>query len=1130
MKPVSLRKIAIVLPWLLLIPVYLIAQAQTEASVQAIEFFEQKIRPVLVERCYMCHSERAPKVQGGLLLDTREGLRKGGNSGAAIVPGEPEKSLLIKALRYQNKELQMPPGEPLAAMQLADLDTWIKMGAPDPRTNLLEARHAAASGTGHRLFQPPRKAPVPVVGASTWAQNPIDSFVLARLEREGLHPSAAADQRTLIRRATYDLIGLPPTLQEIEAFVADSSSQAFEKVVDRLLASPHYGERWGRHWLDVARYADTKTDGGRFPFAYTYRDWVIQAFNDDMPYDQFLMWQIAADRLQASPSFAGEEVHSSSSSSGEGRSPSQSSPARHLAALGFVTMGRDFPNSPHEMIDDRIDVVTRGMLGLTVSCARCHDHKYDPIPTKDYYSLFGVFSSAHEPRDLPLLARPTAPSKRDLFYAEGLDKRRSAIADYRERRYQVLITELRTAEPIARYLLGAHDASAMGNAEIETFSRDRDLNLFLLRRWREYLALCQAGNDPVFAIWNALAALPEEQFASKAQQVIASITGGATGKQVNQYVAAAFAKEPPASLRQAAERYGSLVAQQDGGVVSADPDLESLRLVLRGSDTPMNVRFSQLDQIETEGDRNNLRDLRLRVERMLVDYAYRGAPARAMALVDDEEIRPAHVLVRGNPNNPGTEVPRQFLSVLSGEKRVPFRDGSGRLELARCIAAKDNPLTARVLVNRVWHHLFGAGLVRTLSDFGLRGEPPTHPELLDYLAIRFMEGGWSVKNLQRQIVLSRAYQQSSRDNAEARRIDPENRLLWRMNRRRLDFEALRDSVLVVSGQLDRTMGGLPVSITSQPATRRRSVYAFIDRARLPGVFQTFDFASPDQHSPQRFLTTIPQQALFMMNSPFVTEQAQHLAARPEVVSEEEPSRRIRALYRIVFGREAGEPEIDKGLRFLEMVRASSIAKVAASSAWQLGSGEYDAAEQRVKDFQPFRYFTGDAWQPVSLLPANEIGSARLTADGGEAGDDGKRALVRRWISPLDGTINLSGTLRHRLAKFNYGDGVRARVVSSRGGELASWTARGLEAETQLSGVEVKPGDTIDFVVDGRQDSENDAFTWAPVIESVPAEGSKAAPQKWSASADFRGPDVAMLTKWEQYAQVLLETNEFAFVE
>ena len=656
-----------------------------------------------------------------------------------------------------------------------------------------------------------------------------------------MSPSPAADKRILIRRVTYDLTGIPPTPAEIDAFAADPSPDAFAKVVDRLLASPHYGERWGRHWLDVARYSDTTDRGKRYPYSYTYRDWVVNAFNRDLPYNRFLIDQIAADRL-----------HSADHES--------------LAALGFITLGRDPPKALPDTIDDRIDVITRGALGLTVTCARCHDHKYDPIPTKDYYSLYGVIANSQEPLEPPLLGSVSTKSDTDRYY-EGLIQRwEGKIVDYRKNRRAILIAALKTPEEIARYRSALAETSRMDNTETENFARTHDLNLYLLLRWRKY-----------------------------------------------------------------------------------------------GNEEAMDAPLEDFEKLQTEGDSNNLRDLREHLRDIMTDWAFRGAPERAMALEDAPEATVAHVFVRGNPNNPGAVAPRQFLAVLSASSPQPFSDGtSGRLDLARAIASDDNPLTARVIVNRVWQYHFGEGLVRTPSDFGARGDRPTHPELLDYLAVRFMEEGWSIKKLHRMILLSNAYQQSSADNPKAREVDPENMLLWRMNRQRLDFESLRDSMLAVAGRLDPAVGGLPFILTAQPADPRRTLYAFIDRAQLPGVLSAFDFANPEQHSPKRFTTTVPQQALFMMNNPFMAEQAKYLAARAEIAGESDTGKRIEKLYRLALGRSPTADEIRLGRAFVAPAAgAKESAESAASVGWQYGLGEFDKTTQRVRRFEPFRYFTGE---------------------------------------------------------------------------------------------------------------------------------------------------------------------------
>jgi hypothetical protein len=636
-------------------------------SSDEVDFFEKKIRPVLVQHCYSCHSNQAKSPEGGLRLDSRTGVLKGGDDGPVIVPGKPEASNLVKAIRYGNDFSQMPPKGKLPAEAIADFERWIASGAADPRT---DGPALTKAPDKHWAFQPPRRAPRPRIQRADWPQNEIDHFVLARLEERELSPAADADRGTLIRRLSFDLIGLPPTFSEVESFVKDRSPQALEKVIDRLLASPHFGERWARHWLDVARYADTKgyvfQEDRNYPEAYTYRDWVIQAFNEDMPYDRFVVAQIAGDQATTSG----------------GASP--------LAAMGFLTLGRRFINNIHDIIDDRIDVVSRGTMGLTVGCARCHDHKFDPIPTKDYYSLYGVFASSLEP--------------------------------------------------------------------------------------------------------------------------------------------------------------------------------------------------------------NN-------------------APSR-LRLIDAPQPHNARVFLRGNPSNPGEEVPRRFLQVLAGENRKPFQQGSGRLELAQAIVRPDNPLTARVIVNRIWGHLFGTGLVRTPSDFGTRCDPPTHPELLDDLALQFVDQGWSVKKLIRRIVLSRTYRQRSEDRPDCSRVDPENCLLWKMNRRRLDFESLRDAILSVSGKMDNKVGGPSVFLTATPFTNRRTLYAFIDRQNLPGLFRTFDFASPDTHSPQRFNTTVPQQALFLMNNPFVLEQSEALVRRPEMGGVVDPQRRIALLYQLVYARQPSADEINLGLEFV----------------------------------------------------------------------------------------------------------------------------------------------------------------------------------------------------------------------
>jgi hypothetical protein len=1033
-------------------------QGAPPLSADQVEFFEKKIRPILVERCYKCHSAAAEKVKAGLLLDTREGMLKGGESGPAIVPGDPEKSILIRAIR-QIDELRMPVKEKLPDEQIADFVAWVKMGAPDPRVakpGAAAARVATPSLAEARKFwsfQPPREVLPPIV-RTPWARTPIDNFILAKLEEKKIAPAPEADKATLIRRVTIGLTGLPPTAAEIEAFLKDGSADAYEKVVDRLLASPRHGERWGRHWLDVARYADTKEwvvdEERRLPYPYTYRDWVIQAVNDDMPFDRFVTLQLAADKV-----VGGDEK-------------------ANLAALGFLTVGRSFLNRQAEIIDDRIDVVSRGLLGLTVTCARCHDHKYDPIPIKDYYSLYGVFASSAAPKEMPLLAAPKM-SPEYAAYLKELGARDAEISKFKENRRVELSATFRAADKIATYLLAAQESK--GNPDEE--ARAVGLNRAILKRWIDWLKT----NPPELAAWRALAAgRPEELWNALAAMPSPLQTALA---------------EAPGTLREAAERYGRVLHE------------EAFRTLLTSAEFPASIPIADIDSFLTGDDRNMVRKLRRKVEEL---HHHPGAPPRAMTLEDLPTPHNPRVFIRGNPGSPGEEVPRQFLAILSPDERTPFKDG-GRLELARAITDPANPLTARVFVNRVWAQHFGAGLVRTPSNFGVRGDPPTHPELLDWLARAFVAENWSMKRLHRLIVLSSVYRQSSRDHAEYRRTDPLNLLLWRQNRRRLDLESMRDSILAVSGELDLTMGGRSVEITTAPFSARRTVYGYIDRLNLANLYKTFDFAVPDMHSPQRFVTTIPQQALFMMNSPFIMEQAGKVVAQSDVQREDDPARRVQAIYRRVFGREAAEREISLGVAY---VKNASPAEAPRAPIWQYGWGTGAA------DFHPLPTHTAQGWQGGAKLPDAALGWCLLTATGGHAGNDAAHGVVRRWTAPQAGTIAISGTLGHQSPA---GDGVRGRIVSSRQGEIASWNAARLDAETRIAGLKVEAGETIDFVVDCRADNNSDSFTWAPSIRMGETE--------WSAQAGFGGPapkPAPGLNAWEKYVHVLLESNEFFFVD
>jgi len=756
-----------------------------------LEFFESRVRPVLVENCYECHSSQADRVRGGLLLDTREDLLFGGATGPAIVPGDPEASLLIQGVLQTDPDFSMPDnGTRLTDREIADLTEWIRRGAPDPRGNAAPGSAPAYGGVGRRhwSFLPPQEAPPPVVADSVWVQSPIDAFILDRLETAGLTPNPAADQRTLLRRVSFDLTGLPPTEAEMEAFLADESPDAFAEVVDRLLASPQFGERWGRHWLDVARYADTKgdpaqRDDARLSHAWTYRDYVIDAFNSDKPYDQFIEEQLAADLLIAER---------------QRRNPGDvTEEERHsLAALGFLTLGNTFDGNRHDVINDQIDVTTKGFLGLTVSCARCHDHKFDPIPTADYYSLYGIFANTTQPaadRAKPLLDPvPDSPELREyLAQVDTLTEQQQAL-----------------------------------DAELQSLRR-------------------AAAN--------------------------AARAGGRAGR---------------------AGRAG-----QVGRGAAPDPaarpliDPQQRQQILR-QQTQLGRAFADLESSP-------------------------GAPARVNILNDVPIPRNYPILLRGEAQNVGSIVPRRFLEILSDEDRPEYRGGSGRLQLARDIASPENPLTARVLVNRVWQHLFGVGFVPTPDDLGNMSAPPTHPELLDYLARQFVEDGWSVKSLIREIVLSSTYQVSADADSAKAAIDPDNELHWRANLRRLDFESVHDSLLAIAGTLDLTMGGPSVPIGSSDFATRRAVYAFIDRANPAEILTQFDFPNPSVVTGRRHETIVPQQSLFLMNSPLVIETARSLTRRPEFLELDSDVDRVRSLYEAIYQRPPTDEEGAIALAYVE---------------------------------------------------------------------------------------------------------------------------------------------------------------------------------------------------------------------
>lgn len=784
------------------------------AEKEGFDFFEHKIRPVLVKHCYDCHSAAADEVGGGLRLDSREGLRGGGETGPAVVPHEVERSLVIKALRYES--LEMPPDEQLPESTVADFVRWIEMGAPDPRGGggRLAAREEIDFAAARQFwsFQPPRGSPPPAVKDQSWPRNHVDRFVLARMEQQGIAPVADADPRVLVRRVYFDLIGLPPTFEEVEQFVRASirnPHSAFRKLIDRLLASPHFGERWGRHWLDVARYADSDGSAANylFPQAWRYRDYVIDSFNDDKPYDRFLREQIAGDLLIADRGLRIAELAKDQSAIGVTVTTGHPK-SEMLIATGFLAIGKktlvalDCEKTRMDMIDEQIDVTTRAILGLTVSCARCHDHKFDPIPTKDYYALAGIFRSVKVLHGSPR-RRGGGPA--------GL----------------VQIGEISAARE--QQFVSHHD-------------RLRELR-GQLKRLRQQLKTADRNDS-----------------------------------------------RPP------------------GTAPVADNKEQIARLV------------TAIHQLEQRAP----------------------APLPLAIGVEEGDVSDAHILLRGEVDNRGDVVPRGFLTIFcDGEPPALTADQSGRLELADWLTSTKNPLTARVMVNRIWQHLFGQGLVRTVDNFGATGELPTHPKLLDDLAARFMKNGWSVKQLIREIMLSRTYQLSSAFGEPQFEDDPENRLLWRMPPRRLDAESIRDAMLAVSGQLDRSQhvpspiarfaGDLRVVQVNDklPVQNHRSVYLPVFRNAVSQMFQAFDFADPNMTVGLRDRTTVPTQALFLLNNPFVIEQSKHAARRLLDQPDLDDDGRIEAAYQWSLCRPPSGDERRRALQFIRRT-AGSVDQVQAN--------------------------------------------------------------------------------------------------------------------------------------------------------------------------------------------------------
>ena len=860
-------------------------------------FFESHIRPILVENCTECHGDQ--KQKGGLRLDSLPGWRAGGDSGPVLTPGDPDNSLLITAIRYADEDTQMPPKQKLDDRSIGLLTEWVKRGAPDPRTSPPKAGHTIEAMTleqarGHWSFQPIVAPAVPPMTPGVTSEHPIDRFVQTRLRAEGLAPNLPADPRTRVRRAYLALIGLPPSYDRVERFAADPSPAAFAALVDHLLDRPEYGQRWARHWLDVARFADTtdkSTDSERrIPFAHTYRDYVVDAFNHDRPFNRFVLEQLAADRLPA------EE-------------------APDLRALGFLTVGRRFEGNADAkelVIDDRIDTIGRGLLGLTLACARCHDHKFDAVPTADYYSLYGILASSHEPMDLPEVAASGQPEAVAKYRAA----RAAIFAEYDKHTEASMITARKLLRELAPEYLRRLVESSPQHRTVEGFIPLFTPRGLLVRggapRWDALIAEANRRGNTFFRLWPELLALPKTDFPAQARRVIEE--AARAPERYDAKLLAALHATPPTSMLEVADLYGRLITE----ALAAREETDLARLI-NAEDSPLQVtreevaadfdRFITEFQVISRPEGEAAWKLRERLTVLEAD----GPVDRAQAVEVAASPLTPRIMIRGDRNRLGAEVPRRFPQVLAQVDNRSY-DGDGRLEFARSVADPRNPLTSRVLVNRIWQQHFGAGLVATPDDFGAYGQRPSHPELLDHLAAWFIANGWSVKALHRYIMSSATWQQSSTVNPAALERDPSNRLIWRMPPRRLEFEALRDSLLRVAGRLDVRRGGRSAPLDD--ANVRRALYATTDRFRIPALLRNFDVANPDQSIARRAETSHPLQALYFLNSSFLRAQAEGVNRQPEIAELIDARERIDALYRRILVRLPDPEEVSLALNFV----------------------------------------------------------------------------------------------------------------------------------------------------------------------------------------------------------------------
>ncbi|MFN9464620.1 MAG: PSD1 and planctomycete cytochrome C domain-containing protein [Planctomycetota bacterium] len=902
--------LALTLDWVLAIP----AIGQID--------FNRQVRPILANHCLQCHGPDSNNRQADLRLDTQADATQ-----SAIVAGKPHESPLIHRIESTDPDEVMPPGhlgKPLSADQITILKDWIAQGAK-------YSEHWAFEpiGDSTKLLQQ-------VTDDSNQKELPIDRFIKQSLDKAGLKLSPELSKEQFIRRVSFDLTGLPPTSEELSRLVADTDPESMSKWIDRLLESPRYAERWGKHWLDIARYADTH--GGAaigftsFPFSYTYRDYVIGAFERDLPLDQFLLEQIAADQIDLP----------------------ENDPK--LAALGFLTVGMQFRNY-HDTIDDRIDVITRGLMGLTVTCARCHDHKFDPIPTADYYALVAAIAPSNPPETLPVIGQsPDANAQRE--YEKQLKTLSDRHQQFALEQNEVMRSRLRMQ--VGLYL--AEIAKGAVEADLATAFlsyRTDEVRPAIVNRWLKYLSEL-SQDDPVFHVWfqaRSWGQISEEEFAKKSEELVAKLrseleAAGFKPETIhklsgdppkwNPILLDAISQKKPKSLLELASLYGDIFGEEHkqwltalvqtsleavpGAAVKPDdhpehktinsPSHRQLRHHLYGPGTPFDVPENEASKLTNRTIADMISGKRGAIHQL--NLSSPGAPPRAMVLQETSKPQEQTIYLRGNPLSRGPVVEPGFLTAIRHSKPLEsFEDGKRRLGLARAVISEDNPLTSRVIVNWVWQQHFGVGLVRTPDDFGTRGTPPTHPELLDYIANEFRKNGWSLRWLHKQILSTKVYRQACVEDPHSRQVDPENRLLWRMPRRRLDFEAMRDAMLSASGELNLAQGGRPVDFEANPTSTRRSIYGFVNRDIVSPLMSTFDVANPNACTAKRPETTVPQQTLFALNSEFIQDRAAKIASSTKKDPDQAKPERIAELFRKILGRMPKSDEEQLALKFID---------------------------------------------------------------------------------------------------------------------------------------------------------------------------------------------------------------------